>query len=304
MPPKPYFVTTEELSNLRGKHQIMSEEVRQWLQTETNRVNNTTQYRIQGRSSMDDALRLFLIADKNFSLEAALDLNISPEEMKQYYEEFFQTYTDPDKSPEENLYLIGGMHRRALEKIQEYRFRDYSNVKSVEDFINVHTFFELLSGLMTSLQQDTQFSNPDYRLAYYAGAGGKNNLNKLTHPIEMAYSQMNSVLPYLDHPEIDYPVDTKAQYLKLCRNQILRYSNQKISDIQLPVFIANDAMNRIAIKTDLMKNEEKGYPFPQDDMVEVLGYVQNLKKGKLANKMRRKTFFAIMKLNDFLQVHG
>ena len=107
----------------------MSEEVRQWLQTETNRVNNTTQYRIQGRSSMDDALRLFLIADKNFSLEAALDLNISPEEMKQYYEEFFQTYTDPDKSPEENLYLIGGMHRRALEKIQEYRFRDYSDIK-------------------------------------------------------------------------------------------------------------------------------------------------------------------------------
>jgi hypothetical protein len=129
MPPKPHFVTTEELSNLRGKHQIMSEEVRQWLQTETNRVNNTTQYRIQGRSSMDDALRLFLIADKNFSLEAALDLNISPEEMKQYYEEFFQTYTDPDKSPEENLYLIGGMHRRALEKIQEYRFRDYSDIK-------------------------------------------------------------------------------------------------------------------------------------------------------------------------------
>ena len=82
MPPKPHFVTTEELSNLRGKHQIMSEEVRQWLQTETNRVNNTTQYRIQGRSSMDDALRLFLIADKNFSLEAALDLNISPEEQE------------------------------------------------------------------------------------------------------------------------------------------------------------------------------------------------------------------------------
>ena len=129
MPPKPHFVTTEALSNLRGKHQIMSEEVRQWLQTETNRVNNTTQYRIQGRSSMDDALRLFLIADKNFSLEAALDLNISPEEMKQYYEEFFQTYTAPDKSPEENLYLIGGMHRRALEKIQEYRFRDYSDIK-------------------------------------------------------------------------------------------------------------------------------------------------------------------------------
>ena len=125
MPPKTHFTTTNELARLRGRHYLMSEEDRNWLQSEAERVNNTMQYRIQGRSSVDDALRLFLIADKNFSLEDALNMNISPEEMKQYYQEFFQKYTDPKKSAEENLYLIGGMHRRALEKMQEYRFRDF-----------------------------------------------------------------------------------------------------------------------------------------------------------------------------------
>ena len=140
MPPRTHFITAQELTLERAKHLIMPQEDRDWLQVELNRISETMQYKINGRTSMDDALRLFLIADKGFTLEQALDMpGMTPEQMKEYYQEFINTYAnpnknaDPDLAAEENMYLIGDMHRRALEKIQQYQFPDFSQIKTVDE---------------------------------------------------------------------------------------------------------------------------------------------------------------------------
>ena len=273
MPPKPHFITGPELTRARANHLIMSEEDRAWLQGHLNRINETMQYHINGRTSMDDALRLYLIADKGFTLDQAFDMNgVSAAQMKKYYEEFIKTYADPEKSSEENMYLLGGMHSRALMKIQEFRLPDYSNTKTVEAFIPVHTFFEKLSGLMTSLDQDTQIQDPKLRLAYYAGAGGRSNLKKLVYPIEVAHCQVNTMLDYLDHPKTDYPADTKAQYLKLCRNKFANYSQKTLGEMRVPTYFATEALVMLA-SNDVMKGEKKGHRFSQEGMGEYNSYL-------------------------------
>ena len=253
MPPKPHFLTEAESTNLRAKHLIMPEEDQRWLQTHLDRINETMQYHIQGRTSMDDALRLFLMADKGFTLQQAIEMrDISPAQMKAYYQEFIETYANPEKTGEENMYLLGGMHSRALKKIQEFRFPNYHNVKSIADFTRVYAFFTVLNGIMTSLSQDTQISDPGLNLAYYAGAGGKSNLKKLAQPIDNACYQVTVMLQFLDYDKFDYPVDTTAQYLKLCKNQIVKYSNKTIGEMKIPVLFSNDAVQRIAFNGELM----------------------------------------------------
>ena len=280
MPPRTHFITEQELTHERAKHLIMSQEDRDWLQVELNRISETMQYKINGRTSMDDALRLFLIADKGFTLEQALDMpGMTPEQMKAYYQEFINTYAnpnknaDPDLAAEENMYLIGDMHKRALEKIRQYQFPDFSQIKTVENLYEVHAFFEKLSGLMTSMNQDTQITKPELKLAYYAGAGGKNNFEKLVYPIEATYANANNIFPMLDHPEVDYPYDTKAQYLKLCRNQLLNYSNKTIAEMKMPVLFSNSAITRLALDEQLMKGEDKGHHFPEEGMDEYVAYL-------------------------------
>ena len=118
MPRPNKFTTKEEAMNTATAHLKLQGQDAVWLQEKMETVTNAMGYRLNTRASVDNALRLYLIADKGYTLEQALRISeTDPEELKTQFQDFFDKYADESKTPEENLHLLGDMHRRAFEAI-------------------------------------------------------------------------------------------------------------------------------------------------------------------------------------------
>lgn len=284
MPPRPHFSTNEEIVLEDSLFSKLDQAVRNRLQIEWDRIYNDMQYRLVGRGSMDDALRLFLIADKGFSLEQVMNLgNLSNEEITDYFDEFINTYAycketteeKIQKASEENLFKLGDMHRRALEKINDYTFPDYSQIHTVNGMVNAHRFLKKLSLFTYNLGQDTEtITKPELKLAYYTGAGGKENLVRLKQPLDIACSNLQLALPTLEDPKADHPLDRKAQFFRLSRNQLLKYSGKKLGDLNIDLIFSNEALFSISGDPELMKPKRKGYQFPEEGMQQYRDYLE------------------------------
>ena len=235
MPKKVYdhFLSRDEQAERNNAHNKLSPEDQSWLQEKCENARNSTGYRFTGRASADNALRLYLIADRGFTLEQVLDLNDLPaDQIKNYFEDFFNTYVDDKKTPAENLRRMGDLHRRAFQKICDYRFPDYSQVRKVEDFYAIQAFVSGVGSMATDYLQDVeQITQPELIQAYYDGAGGRPNIEKLHGHVNSFCTTFGLALPLMDHPEKLLAPDSKAQALRLCRNHLQKISGVKIGEI-------------------------------------------------------------------------
>ena len=113
---------------------LLSKEDREWYKAECDRVTRTTGYNLSLRDSGINALRMFLISEKNYSVEEAATLKqMDPSVLKGLLTEMFKAYADPDKTPQENIKNIGRIHKNAVDKIVELPLPNVDEIKSVKD---------------------------------------------------------------------------------------------------------------------------------------------------------------------------
>ena len=145
MPGYDHFQTKDEQAQTWNAHTKLQGADAEWLQQKCQAMTNSLGYRLTARASVDNALRLFLIADKNYTLEQALHIKDLPaDQLKPLFEEFFSMYGDEKRTPEQNLALLGDMHRRAFQAIGNFRLPDYSNIRKFEDMYDTFVFINSL----------------------------------------------------------------------------------------------------------------------------------------------------------------
>ena len=204
-----------------------------WLQEKMETVTNAMGYRLNTRASVDNALRLYLIADKGYTLEQALRISeTDPEELKTQFQDFFDKYADESKTPEENLHLLGDMHRRAFEAICDFRLPDFSNVRSVKDLYQIQEFLQGLGNLATDYLQDSDLiRRPEQRVAYYAGAGGKAKIEKLHAHVNSLVHTLPDLMVNLEHPEWKYTPKVNAELFSHIKRKLNDISGKKIGEV-------------------------------------------------------------------------
>ena len=228
------FPTDEVMSVDLGPHSKMSEEDQRWLQAEGDRVNQELGYRMNIRSSPDDALRLYLIARKGFTVDQALNLSeLSPEELKQNFEEMFTAILDPKKSKRENLAELGKIHKEAMEKVSEFTMPDLT-INSVKDMYSVYHYFKCLSGIMTNYIQDmdgiiNRPDDPQDQMAYYAGAGGRTPIAKTVEKVNLMNVSVIGLMETMEN--VEFANSSKAYLLEGVKESVAEFSGKKIKDI-------------------------------------------------------------------------
>ena len=233
MPRYDHFLTKDEQAQTWNAHIKLQGADAEWLQQKCQAMTDSTGYRLTGRASVDNALRLFLIADKNYTLEQALNIKDLPaDQLKPLFEEFFSMYGDENRAPEQNLALLGDMHRRAFEAIGNYRLPDYSNIRKFEDMYDVFAFINGLGSMETDYLQDIdQLKTPERLQAYYNGAGGRANIERFHGNLKRFSQALSEAIPLIENPDKIFAPDKKAKAFQLCRDQLRKVSGKRIAEV-------------------------------------------------------------------------
>ena len=214
---------------------LLSAEDQKWYEAECKRVTEMTGYRLTMRDSGINALRMFLISEKNYPVEEAATLTeMDPGVLKGLLEEMFKAYADPDKTPQENIRNIGRIHKNAIDKIAEVPIPDADEIKSVADLEKTRKLEEALGSMQIDFTQDLQNlkdspKDISFKEAYYEGTGGvadfENKLGKWG-----VFSQgIGGFRAHLYDGR--YSNKSKAAAFDVYRKKLKAYQGKKIADL-------------------------------------------------------------------------
>ena len=223
----------------------ISKEDTDWYWSECKRIQKTLGYGLAKRRSGISALRMYLIAEKGYSVEQATKLDdMDSKTLKGLLEEMFKAYGDPAKTPQENARNIGRIHRKALDKINEIKIIDPAEIKSVKDMEKYNTFEKELSLMQIDASQDLQDlkdhpNDISLREAYYEGAGGMMSMEDKFGRWG-SYSQgLMIIRGHITHPK--YSSLSKADAFYLYKDYLNQYKGKTVAD--LPMSIGAHANN-------------------------------------------------------------
>ncbi len=229
-----HALTIAEETERYFDHLRMSQEDQNWLSNENRRMYDLTGYDVRSRDSATSSLRLFLIAEKGFTLEQALDLSdIPPEQLKGYFQEYYAKIANPSDSAEVNLTRMGEIHAKALRKIADYRLPDLSGMNSIEAMYEFAGFMQALGHLATDYYQTidsvTTHTNND---AYYKGAGGREAIEKDFYRLSNLTKAFSDPWRRITNTAEGYfASDAKAYMFREIKNGFKQISGKKISEV-------------------------------------------------------------------------
>ena len=234
------------------RHTLLSENDLKYVNEECKRAYTTYSCKLNRRASMDTALRAFLIADKGFSIERAMVLDdISNEDYMNYFKEYISKYHNPEKSVEDNLKALGGMHERLYEKLQDFQIPDFGGeLKTRDQLMEQERVLHGLKNFMIDMGQDYEKldsgkTEPDKRRMYMSGMKdtAKFEQNRAKAVIYNQYVLSN--MTYINSP--NYGRDGECLALDFLKDFHKQYGGKKVSEISNTEVINVNVVNGTAI---------------------------------------------------------
>ncbi|MBP3718253.1 MAG: hypothetical protein J6I58_01890 [Eubacterium sp.] len=206
-----------------------------WYNEQCKLIHDKYGYNLDRRDSGMNALRLYLIGEKGFSIEQATSLDTyTGDEIKAMLQDMFDTYNNPKRSVLENLKNMGRIHSQALEKIMDVEIPDIDVTKE-SDLDNYYETWYGLSQIFIDFSQDLSGTKdvPDdmsFKAAYLEGAGGQKKFE--TMAAKWAEFSQGLCGTYLNEMDEKNPTDSKrAVMFHQAKNFLQKYRGKKLSDL-------------------------------------------------------------------------
>ena len=218
----------------------LSKEDQDWYNEECKRVNKTIGYQLNRRQSGVSALKLWLIAEKDYDpIEAANLSHMPAEQLKNLFQEFFMSICNPEKTVKDNMKNLGRIHKKAMDKLNEIEIPKAEEFNSIEDFNRIKNTIENLKLMQIDYSQDMEFSKDfpndmSLKTAYYEGAGGRAELEKLNTTFSAYLQGFPSVFSHM-FGNGKFGEDEKAIAYDLSKDFLRKYGGKKMKEMPLNV---------------------------------------------------------------------
>ena len=274
------------------RHTLLSENDLKYVNEECKRAYTTYSCKLNRRASMDTALRAFLIADKGFSIERAMVLDdISNEDYMNYFKEYISKYHNPEKSVEDNLKALGGMHERLYEKLQDFQIPDFGGeLKTRDQLMEQERVLHGLKNFMIDMGQDYEKldsgkTEPDKRRMYMSGMKdtAKFEQNRAKAVIYNQYVLSN--MTYINSP--NYGKDGECLALDFLKDFHKQYGGKKVSEISNTEVINVNVVNGTipSLTPKLTSKDDKSGGSPEYDKY-LKGEVDTYPKKKMFEDLK------------------
>ena len=229
-------LSSEELKNLYDvRNKLSKDEVDEFM-SQCNKIFQETTYNLPRRASAISALRLYLLAEKNFTLDQVVDLEKLPKnDLIKYMKEFVNYLNDPKLSKAKKVERIGKMHGDAFRKIIDSEVPNPGEVKSLENLAKVQKKMYVLGVMYIDSSQDMESitgSNanlPELKSAYYRGAGGQNSFEEVQNKWTTFSKNFENI--YSELYKSDYSDVAKAALFDYTKDYFKKYGGKKISSL-------------------------------------------------------------------------
>ena len=136
--------------------QNFTEEEKEAYKPRLKRITETFGYRVDERSGMSAALRMYIISKSDRPMEELINLSDMPhDELKRYMDEFLEMMDDSVHPVEECARNLAQVHKTAMQKIKAFRLPKFK-LNSIEDLEQYHVMAKVLSTLQTDYTQDME----------------------------------------------------------------------------------------------------------------------------------------------------
>ncbi|MBR6380720.1 MAG: hypothetical protein IKS07_03465, partial [Lachnospiraceae bacterium] len=251
--PKNTYQNAEEMNKYRDMKFVLDGQDLKWFEDECARIEKMTGYQLGRRASGTNGLMLYLLAEKDYTLEQLKDLNKLPkEEFKKLAEEFFREVGDPKKTPEENARRSGEIHRKGMEKVLKMKIPtpDLSTREAAgalhEDLLLFQALFFDLSQDTEKLRTTTNGGDPSLVRAYLDGYGGAELLTENDARIHIYRQSVKVIFDILHSGE--FREDGQAMALDALRQFFEKFGGKTIGELPRNLHNWMDAAG-MAIKT-------------------------------------------------------
>ena len=221
--------------NLKKPIETLSVQDQNWYWEQCKQVHNNISYNLDRRQSGISALKLYLIAEKGFSVsDAAVLKDITPEKMKEYLGEMFNAINNPNKTRAENLKNLGRIHKAAIDKLMKYKLPKAESFKKLSDFDKIKEEVNELGRCYIDYTQDLEGivgprANAEDKCIYLETQGGQAEFEKLSSKWG-AYSQgFGGFFQYLY--DENYKDNSKAVAMGLSIDYLKKYDGKAIKDL-------------------------------------------------------------------------
>ena len=201
MPPKKIFLSHDEVNELAAyTSNVFTEAEKAELEPALKRIHERFGYRCIGRTSAATALRYYILANTDHTVEDLADMTkFSHDELLNYMKGFINMMDDTKRPATECAKDLARMHKNAMQKIQNFRIPEY-RFDNIEYAAKYQKLTELLGILYIDLSQDMQ----DLREGVYR-SHAKIDLS----PIRKAYNEIYDPFQAdLDEQKLDACVST------------------------------------------------------------------------------------------------
>ena len=127
MPPKKIFLSHDEVNELAAyTSNVFTEAEKAELEPALKRIHERFGYRCIGRTSAATALRYYILANTDHTVEDLADMTkFSHDELLNYMKGFINMMDDTKRPATECAKDLARMHKNAMQKIQNFRIPEH-----------------------------------------------------------------------------------------------------------------------------------------------------------------------------------
>ena len=255
------LLTEAQLKSMYSvQNAILNEQEKTEFLDACQKIKDETGYFLTRRDSSVSALRIYLMAEKGFSLDQVVDLEKLPkEQILQHMKDFTNFLGDPALSKEEKIARIGKMHGKAFKKIVDENIPDPGELNSLEDFAKIQKKMFVMGTLYIDSTQDvesfagSQTKYPELKALYYKSGGGQNGIEK-----DLNYWTLFSKNFYDTYKKIfeegSIPESSKAAIFDFSKDFFKKYGGKKMTSIPLKDSMIYGGIVARAIEKGVMYN--------------------------------------------------
>ncbi|SEG28040.1 hypothetical protein SAMN04487934_11360 [Eubacterium ruminantium] len=296
------FLTKNELSNIVSYHtSVLSEDERSWFESECRKLEEETKYKLEHRASGDNAFRMYLMAEKNMSIDDVVELEKLPKEtVLGYMREFFDFYNKPGLTTADKVELFGKVNITAMDKILEYTIPNPGRITGMEDLASLQKKLYIMGIMYIDVSQDTQeYTNPktnekELREAYYKGTGGSQNLQQHESKWTVFSKAFYNMYSYLWDDQVTLP--GKCAILDSIKEFFGKYAGKKIKT--LPQRLTSDLLSIAASNADYGREFLEDYMGSNEAFVNYLNGLSTTYPGKDIIKEQTRIVLTDNRSND------